>query len=190
MLVSDIPDVVSAAWCERGARTDAVTSTQRPRGASRLPALGTRGGGWVAGQILLVAGVFLSALVGLGWSSPYDVVASVVGFTLFALGLLLLVVAALQLGTSLTPFPAPKADEITTTGTFALVRHPMYGGGALIALGWTIVFASPLGLALTLVLVLFLDLKSRREEVWLRDRYESYDAYCRRTPHRLIPFLY
>jgi protein-S-isoprenylcysteine O-methyltransferase Ste14 len=104
--------------------------------------------------------------------------------------LLLLVAAALQLGTSLTPFPAPKADELTTTGAFALVRHPMYGGGALIALGWTISFPSIIGLALMLVLVVFLDLKSRREEIWLRDRYDGYASYCAKTPHKLLPFIY
>lgn len=85
------------------------------------------------------AAVFLSALAGRGWSGMPAIVAYVVGATMLALGLLLLVTAALQLGTSLTPFPAPKADEITTTGTFALVRHPMYGGGILVALGWTII---------------------------------------------------
>jgi protein-S-isoprenylcysteine O-methyltransferase Ste14 len=137
-----------------------------------------------------MAAVFLSALAGRGWSGPYALVAYAAGLTIFVSGLLLLVLAALQLGTSLTPFPAPKADEITTTGTFALVRHPMYGGGILIALGWTVVFASVIGLVWTLVLSLFLDLKSRREEVWLNARYDGYARYCRQTPHRLIPFLY
>ena len=167
-----------------------MSSTRHLRPASRLPALGARGGGWVAGQILLVAAVFLSALAGRSWSGSYAVVAYLVGGMLLGLGLLLLVGAALQLGTSLTPFPAPRADEITTTGAFALVRHPMYGGGILIALGWTTIFASPIGLALTLVLAVFLELKSRREEVWLRERYEDYEAYCRQTPHKLIPLIY
>lgn len=98
--------------------------------------------------------------------------------------------AGLQLGTSLTPFPTPKGDEITTTGTFALVRHPMYGGGILIALGWTIIFASVVGLAVTVVLALFLDLKSRREEIWLGERYDKYQAYREQTPHKLVPFIY
>lgn len=141
-------------------------------------------------QVLLIAGVFLASLVGRGWSGDYAILAYVVGGVLLGLGLLLLVGAALQLGTSLTPFPTPKAEEVTTTGAFALVRHPMYGGGVLIALGWTVIFASVVGLALTVVLVLFLDLKSRREEVWLRDRYEDYEAYSEQTPHKLIPFIY
>jgi protein-S-isoprenylcysteine O-methyltransferase Ste14 len=168
-----------------------MSSTGRNRGAMSLPTLGKRGEGWVAGQILLIAAVFLSALVGRGWSSGFAVAAYALGGTLFALGLLLLGTAGLQLGTSLTPFPAPREGQrLTTTGAFALVRHPMYGGGILIALGWTIIFASPIGLGLTLVLAIFLDLKARREEVWLGESLDDYDAYRKRTPHKLLPFVY
>jgi protein-S-isoprenylcysteine O-methyltransferase Ste14 len=168
-----------------------MSSTGGNRGATRLPTFGKRGEGWVAGQILLVSAVFLSALVGRGWSSGYAVAAYTVGVTLFALGLLLLAIAGLQLGTSLTPFPAPREDQqLTTTGAFALVRHPMYGGGILIALGWTIVFGSVVGLGLTLVLAIFLDLKARREEVWLNESLDGYEAYQERTPRKLLPFVY
>lgn len=143
------------------------------------------------GQILLIAAVFLSALVGRGWSSGYAVAAYTLGGTLFALGLLLLATAGLQLGTSLTPFPVPReGQQLTTTGAFALVRHPMYGGGILIALGWTIIFASLIGLGLTIVLAIFLDLKARREEVWLGESLDDYDAYRKRTPAKLLPFVY
>lgn len=158
----------------------------RTMNSLHLPTLGRRGGGWVVAQVFLVAAVFLSALTGHGWVGLY----SVVGLAVLGAGLMLLVVAALQLGTSLTPFPAPKADELTTTGAFALVRHPMYGGGALIALGWTIAFPSIIGFALTLLLVVFLDLKSRREEIWLRERYDEYGSYCARTRHKILPFIY
>lgn len=161
------------------------------RRASRLPTLGRRGEGWVAGQVLLIVAVFLSALVGRGWGSGYAVAADAVGATLLALGLLLLVSAGLQLGASLTPFPAPRAGQkLTTTGPYALARHPMYGGGILIALGWTIIFASIIGLGLTLALALFLDLKARREEVWLSERLDDYEAYRKRTPRKLLPFIY
>ena len=76
------------------------------------------------GQVVLIVAVFLSALVGRGWAGDLAVAAYVIGATLLALGLGLLLVAALQLGTSLTPFPAPRDDQqLTTTGIFALVRH-------------------------------------------------------------------
>lgn len=140
---------------------------------------------------MLIAGVLLSALIGRGWSGSYAFVAYAVGGTLVALGLLLLGLAALQLGTALTPFPAPRAGQgLTTTGAFALARHPMYGGGILIALGWSIVFATVAGLVLTVVLAIFADLKARREEVWLIQSFDEYAAYREQTPRRLIPWVY
>ncbi len=70
------------------------------------------------------------------------------------------------------------------------MRHPIYGGGILIAFGWTIVFGSVAGLVLSLALALFLDLKSRREELWLTEHYDGYEAYRQRTPRRFLPFVY
>jgi protein-S-isoprenylcysteine O-methyltransferase Ste14 len=39
------------------------------------------------------------------------------------------------------------------------------------------------------VLLAFFDLKSRREEVWLRERYADYASYSSRV-RKLIPFVY
>ena len=43
--------------------------------------------------------------------------------------------------------------------------------------------------ARAMLLLLFFDLKSRREEQWLRERYPGYDSYQRRV-RKLIPWLY
>jgi protein-S-isoprenylcysteine O-methyltransferase Ste14 len=159
--------------------------------SSRLPALGRRGEGWVAGQALLIAAVFLSAFLGRSWAGGYAAAALAIGGLLLVLGLLLLAWAGLRLGSSLTPFPAPRTDQnVTTTGPYAHVRHPMYGGVILIALGWSIIVATIVGFALTVVLAIFLDLKARREEAWLSERLDAYTAYRTRTPHRLLPFIY
>ena len=142
-------------------------------------------------QVLLIAAVFLSALAGHGWSGARQVVADAVGGVLLAFGLWMLVAGAVELGKALTPLPAPRReDDAITTGVYRLVRHPMYGGGLLIALGWTILFASWLSLVFTVVLALFLDLKSRREELWLVEQLRGYEAYRRATPRRLVPFIY
>lgn len=162
---------------------------QKP--SQRLPALGRRGEGWVAGQGLLLAGVFLSALLGRGWAGGYGSAALAIGGVLFVVGLLLLAWAGLRLGSSLTPFPAPRADQIVkTTGPYAHVRHPMYGGVILVALGWSMIFATLAGLALTAALAVFFDLKARREEAWLSERLDGYDDYRRQTPRKLLPFIY
>jgi protein-S-isoprenylcysteine O-methyltransferase Ste14 len=156
-----------------------------------LPTLGRRGEGWVVIQLVLIAAVFLSAFAGHHWSGTARVVAYAAGGTLLALGLWMAIAGAVKLGKALTPLPAPKGEEVViSTGIYRLVRHPIYGGGLLVAVGWTILFATVPGLVLTTVLAVFLDLKSRREEQWLVERLRGYEAYRRATPHRLVPFLY
>ncbi len=159
--------------------------------SSRLPELGPRGEGWVVAQFALLLAIALSALVGLGWSGSLKPVAIVAGLALMAAGGLLVVLGGVQLGSSLTPFPLPRGrGELSAGGVYARARHPMYGGGILVALGWSILFGSLVGLVLTVVLAVFFELKARREEAWLLGRYPEYEAYRRRTPRKLLPFLY
>ena len=68
------------------------------------------------------------------------------------------------------------------------MRHPIYGGVILLALGWSLA-SSPVGLIPTALLVALLELKSRREEAWLVERYPEYETYRARTPHRFLPWL-
>ena len=164
--------------------------SSRSRSAG-LPELGVRGGGWVVAQFALLAAIALSALVGVGWNGSLEVVAIVAGIALMALGGLLVVLGGVQLGSSLTPFPAPRAGgELSAGGLYALARHPMYGGGILVALGWSILFGSVVGVILTLLLAVFFELKARREEAWLLDHYPAYAAYRQETPRKLLPWIY
>ena len=163
------------------------------RRRSELPALGRHGGGWVAVQVVLLAAIFLSAIGGLPWPPSLQPFAYAVGGVLLALGAGLLVagIGGLARVSAVTPFPAPRAaGGLQTGGVYGLVRHPMYGGGVLVALGWSTVFASIAGLVLAVLLALFADLKARREELWLEQSFPSYSDYRRRTPRRFIPLLW
>ena len=44
-------------------------------------------------------------------------------------------------------------------------------------------------LIVTIVFAVFLDLKSRREEAWLRAQYPDYVVYARHTK-RFVPYVY
>lgn len=160
--------------------------------ASRLPALGRRGGGWVVGQAILLCAIALSALVGLGWpGGGWQVLGDALSALLLALGALLLVGGGIELGPALTPFPAPRgATALATGGLYARARHPIYGGAILIAFGWSTYFASVAGVALSILLAIFFELKSRREEDWLTERLPGYAAYRRRVRRRFLPFVY
>lgn len=159
--------------------------------ATRLPDLGRRGGGWVAVQAVLLAGVALSALVGAAWPSGWEVVGDAVAAVLLAAGAVLLVGGAVQLGPALTPFPAPRQDaDVASHGLYAHARHPIYGGVVLLALGWSALFATAAGAILSLVLLGFFELKSRREEHWLVEHDPAYADYMRRVRRRFVPYLY
>ena len=160
---------------------------------SRLPALGPRGEGWVAIQIVLFAWI-----AGAGWLMPGGLsgglrtVAVLGGGALVVAGGVLAVSATVALGRhdALTAVPHPRdAARLAEGGPYRLVRHPIYGGLVLGALGWSLARASLLALVGALVLFAFFDLKRQREEAWLVEHFAGYPAYRART-RRLIPWLY
>lgn len=158
---------------------------------SDLPSLGSRGEGWVAIQFALLLLVFMVApLVGPTWSGIAADLTWIVGVAAVVAGIVMLAAGAIALGGSLTPFPRPRDDAaFVQHGIYGAVRHPLYGGLVLLALGWSLVWASAAAVVVSLLLAGFLVLKSHREEAWLRERYPTYTAYAVRT-RRLIPWLY
>ena len=158
---------------------------------TQLPNLGPRGEGWVVLQLVLLALAALAGLVsGDAWGGTLATVTSLAGLALMAGGALLLGMGLLGLGGNLTPVPRPRDDaQLVESGAYASVRHPIYGGLLATAFGWGLVAASPLALLLALVLFGFFELKSRREERWLIERYPDYPEYMTRT-RRFFPGLY
>ena len=155
-----------------------------------LPDLGRRGEGWVALQAVLFVGIIGAGFYGPLWSGPVRAVGAIAGAALIASGVGLVGAGILGLRRQLTAYPRPvPGGRLIDDGAFELVRHPMYGGGVIAAFGWGLAMASPMGLVGSLVLGVFFDLKSRREEAWLGEQFVGYAAYRRRT-RRLIPWVY
>jgi protein-S-isoprenylcysteine O-methyltransferase Ste14 len=158
---------------------------------SRLPSLGPRGEGWLALQLLLMAAIVGSAvLLPPQLEATARMAAAVVGMGLLAGGLGLVVLAARHLGRGATPLPHPSANaQLARDGVYRHVRHPIYSGVVASAAGWALLNGSLIALSLVLLLALLLDLKSRREEAWLIERFPDYAEYRRRT-NRFVPGLY
>lgn len=154
---------------------------------------GARGEWLVVVQVVLIALVFLGprALAGLTpWAFPFPSASAIAGPVLMIAGAALLLAGGIRLGPGLTPLPYPKdGATLVDTGLFALVRHPMYCGGIVLGLGWALHVRSWLTVAYVILLFVFLDFKSRREERWLAEKFPGYRDYQRRV-RRLVPFLY
>lgn len=160
---------------------------------SKMPSLGPRGEGWVAIQGILFAVIALAGiLLADDWSGPGGMVAMAAGTLLVALGVVLAGAGLVGLrgGDALTAVPHPRDDaRLVDAGAYRLVRHPIYGGLILGAAGWALLRGSPAALVAAAVLLVFFDLKRRREEAWLATRYPGYAVYRART-RRLIPWIY
>ena len=105
-------------------------------------------------------------------------------------GALVLVLAGRALGSGFTPFPKPaEGGELVEDGPYAFVRHPVYSGGLLVAVGISLAL-SPWAFVATFILAVVWALKANVEERFLRERYPAYADYCSRTRRRLVPFVY
>jgi len=84
---------------------------------------------------------------------------------------------------------APENRGIRTSGVYKLVRHPMYLGYVLAEGGFLVSNFSTFNLIVLAISVLFLLLRLRAEERLLgQDR--TYRDYSKRTPWKLVPFLF
>jgi protein-S-isoprenylcysteine O-methyltransferase Ste14 len=167
----------------------AAPRTRPPSPPLALPDLGPHGEGWFAAQIALGAVALAAGAAGPEWVGAARVATLVAGAGLLAAGGLLSLRGIVDLGRNLTPFPKPLGRaELVDCGVYGLVRHPIYGGLIVGAVGWGLATASLLALLAAAAIAAFFYLKSRREERWLAERYEGYPAYRART-RCFIPWL-
>jgi protein-S-isoprenylcysteine O-methyltransferase Ste14 len=139
---------------------------------------------FVGVQFALIVGIVLLP-VGDAWLLPTWADIAARGAQL--LGVAVLLVAMLNLGTSLNalPLPSPGA-QLKTGGLFSVVRHPIYSG--LLLLAWATVArgGSWAQAACAAGLTALFAAKARYEETKLRARYPEYAHYASRVP-RFVP---
>ena len=154
---------------------------------------GSRGERWVVAQFVLVPAILAAGWVtrsAEGWPGPLRLAAVLTGLACLGLAAVFAVGGVLHLGRNLTAVPKPIDDgALVQGGLYGVVRHPIYAGIVFAVLGWALVLNSLAGLALAGIVLVFFDRKSRREEVWLAQKYPDYTTYRARV-RKLIPFIY
>lgn len=162
-------------------------------GKARLPDLGPRGEGWVLGQFVLLGLIAVLTLPRVPDLPPRDAwswLALMAGGMALTIAGWTFIRAFGDLGRNLTPLPRPRDDAVLVeSGIYANIRHPIYAGVILAGLGWSTLTRSLPAVVVAALLAILLDAKSRREEAWLNERYERYEAYRRRTK-RFLPGVY
>lgn len=143
----------------------------------------------MVGQFGLMVAILLAGLAPPDWPDAAHRALMVVGAGLAITGGAFAVWAGRELGRSFTTFPKPIPAGLVTSGPFAVVRHPVYSGGLVLFLGYSLVASIP-SLVLTVGLGLLWAAKLGLEERLLVGAYDGYAAYRRRVRWRLIPLVY
>jgi len=81
-------------------------------------------------------------------------------------------------------------QQVVSSGPYALVRHPMYLGAALIILATPFALGSEWAVPWALAAVACLAWRLVEEERYLSHHLPGYDAYRQQTPYRLIPYVW
>jgi protein-S-isoprenylcysteine O-methyltransferase Ste14 len=139
--------------------------------------LGRRAGS--SGAVLFSHPIFTPSLT-LGW----------IGAALTVIGIGFAIWARVNLGRNWSPRPAAKEHhELVTTGPYAYVRHPIYTGIMLAALG-TALTSSIFGIGMLIFISIAFALRMNKEEKIMLELFpEQYPEYQKHTK-RLVPFVW
>lgn len=108
------------------------------------------------------------------------------GLVVVGLGVVLGLVALLQINRKLSPFPTPVANgTLITNGAFAIARHPIYTSLISSGLGYLIYRESLFKMLTVLLLSILFYFKSKYEERLLSRKFNAYKEY-QKTTRRFI----
>ena len=124
-----------------------------------------------------------------GWSAvPFELV--LLADAVFLLGYYLTFLVFKQNSFAGRTVEIFKGQKLVTTGPYSSVRHPMYSAQLLIYLSLPIALGSYWALIFFLAMPAVLVYRLLDEEKILRKGLAGYNAYCKKTPYRLIPFVW
>ena len=144
--------------------------------------IGKRGEVYFFAQALPILGVVFGGVPVLS-----DALKTLAGPGLILFGVITMALTALEMGSSLTPWPRPNGEGLVTTGLYSQVRHPMYSGLLSSLTGFSVWTGSMDRVLLVILLWLVLQVKSDYEEQFLIKTYPEYIEYQEKVPTKFVP---
>jgi len=83
-----------------------------------------------------------------------------------------------------------EGQKVISTGPYAVVRHPMYSWALIMLLGIPLALGSWWGLLMLVPALAALVWRLLEEERFLATNLPGYADYMRKTPHRLVPYVW
>lgn len=132
----------------------------------------------VGSQLVL----FIIFTLDFDWSLGCSHSLKIISLFVSIIGLLIIVLALLQLNKNLSPFPTPKDKAVLIqNGLYKYVRHPIYSGILLLFIGYSIFQDSWYKLGISILLALLFHYKAAYEEQLLSLKYKDYNLYKSNT---------
>jgi protein-S-isoprenylcysteine O-methyltransferase Ste14 len=124
-----------------------------------------------------------------GWSTVAAAV-SVVGLVLVAAGLTIAMLVTIQNGYAAANVKIEPGQQLSSTGWYGFVRHPMYFGNVILMIGAPLALGSYWGLLIVVVGLAILAVRINDEEALLKQELAGYPDYMERVHYRLVPYVW
>jgi protein-S-isoprenylcysteine O-methyltransferase Ste14 len=124
-----------------------------------------------------------------GWSRV-PMYAQIAGRVVVALGFIIIFFVYEENSFTSATIDVYAGQTVVSTGPYALVRHPMYGGAFLMFLGMPLALSSWWGLPVFAVVMPALIWRLLDEEKLLTEKLPGYAEYKTKVPWRLVPFVW
>ena len=146
-------------------------------------------------SLLTTIGMYIIAGLDSGryhWSPDVHWSITLAGAILTAIGQLLFLIAQKQnrFFSSTVRIQNDRGHTVCETGLYKLVRHPAYLGSIIQAMGFPLLFGSawstiPVSISIALLLT-----RTHMEDKTLINELKGYLEYTKKTPYRLIPYIW
>jgi protein-S-isoprenylcysteine O-methyltransferase Ste14 len=124
-----------------------------------------------------------------GWSTVPTAV-SVVGLVLVGIGLTIAMLVTIQNDYAAANVKVEAGQQLSSTGWYGFVRHPMYFGNVILMIGVPLALGSYWGLLFIVAGLAVLALRINDEEVLLSQQLAGYREYMQKVRYRLVPYVW